>query len=311
MIAGGDRPAGTGRARSTSGAATSRSPSSTCSPCSSAGATAAQQFIVLEVRLPRSLTGLLVGAALGRLRRDHADGRPQPPGQPGHPRRHLGRQRGRGAAIVVGAGAGRHRRRGPAPRAPSSAAWSPRRWSTGWPGARGSHGYRLVLVGIGIGAMADGADVLAAGRRPRSPTRRGRPCGSPAASTHRGWEHVVPVAVALAVLVPAGLLLSFTARHACSSATTPPAASACASTAPGPRCCSSAIGLCARGHRLRGPDRLRRARRARRSPAAGRHGPSPALRVGGLSALCSWSRPTSSPAPCSRRRAARRHHHRR
>jgi len=48
----------------------------------------------------------------------------------------------------------------------------------------------------------------------------------------RGWEHVVPVALALAVLMPAGLLVSSDSAR-WRWVTTPPAASACGSTGTG------------------------------------------------------------------------------
>ena len=61
---------------------------------------------------------------------------------------------------------------------------------------RGVQGYRLVLVGIGVSAM-----LLAVNDYQAAHWMIGSVNG-------RGWEHVVPVAAALAVLVPSALLLS-------------------------------------------------------------------------------------------------------
>ena len=69
-----------------------------------------QQFIVRELRLPQTLVALLVGAALALVGRAHPDLRPQPAGQPRHPRRHRGRRRGCRVAVIV-LGAQRLRRR--------------------------------------------------------------------------------------------------------------------------------------------------------------------------------------------------------
>ena len=73
---------------------------------------------------------------------------------------------------------------------------------------RGIEELPTVLVGVGVGAVAEAltswmlvyADITDAARATVWLT------GSLNA---RGWEHVVPVAAALAVLVPIGLLLAF------------------------------------------------------------------------------------------------------
>ena len=51
-----------------------------------------QQFIIRELRLPQTLVAILVGAALGARRCPDPDLRPQPVGQPRHPRRDRGRR---------------------------------------------------------------------------------------------------------------------------------------------------------------------------------------------------------------------------
>ena len=73
---------------------------------------------------------------------------------------------------------------------------------------KGIDGYRLVLVGIGIGAVAEAlTSWLLVSAKITDATRA--TVWLTGSLNQRGWEHVVPVAVALAVLVPAGLLLSF------------------------------------------------------------------------------------------------------
>lgn len=175
------------------------------------GGERAQQFIVLELRLPRSLTAVLVGAALGvsgAITQTVARNALASPDV-------LGVTAGAGAAavllIVLGGTAGALAGFGDAVGLPLAAlaggvlaallvhslAWR-----------RGIEGYRLVLVGIGISAVGTAltnwlltrADITDAARATVWLT------GSLNA---RGWEHVVPVGIALAVLLPVALLLGF------------------------------------------------------------------------------------------------------
>ncbi len=177
------------------------------------GGDAAQRFIVLELRLPRTLTGALVGAALGLSGAVAQAVARNPLASPDI----LGVTAGASAAavvvIVLGAG--------------SAGAVAGLLGSVGLPVAalagglvtaalvyalahrRGVEGYRLVLVGVGVGAVATSitswllvvAEVHEAARATVWLT------GSLNA---RGWEHVVPVGLALLVLVPVALLLAST-----------------------------------------------------------------------------------------------------
>jgi iron complex transport system permease protein len=163
-----------------------------------------QQLVVLELRLPRALTGALVGAALGMAGAVTQSVTRNPLGSPDV----LGITYGAGAAavaVITLAGTG----------APAVAAsWSAAPWSL--PAAAvlgglltamavyllawrdGVDGYRLVLVGIGIGALCAAvtswllirADIVEAARA--SVWLTGSLNG-------RGWEHVTPLAVTLAV----------------------------------------------------------------------------------------------------------------
>ncbi|WP_206786852.1 iron chelate uptake ABC transporter family permease subunit [Amycolatopsis sp. MtRt-6] len=159
-------------------------------------------YVVTELRLPRAITGVLVGVAFGtsgalfqRLLRN-------PLASPDV----IGVTQGASAAAVVaivlfGAGG-----------AVVSAAALAGALLTGvtiYLLARrgGVHGYRLVLVGVGIGAVLSSvvsylmtwADVTLAQQALVWLTGN---------LNGRSWDHVVPLAVALVVLLPAALLRS-------------------------------------------------------------------------------------------------------
>jgi iron complex transport system permease protein len=71
----------------------------------------------------------------------------------------------------------------------------------------GVQGYRLVLVGIGVAAVLQAINAYLVARATREDAYEAAHwmIGS---VNGRGWEHVAPVAAALAVLVPAALLLA-------------------------------------------------------------------------------------------------------
>jgi iron complex transport system permease protein len=169
-----------------------------------------QQFIILELRLPRSLTGMLVGSALavaGAITQAIARNPLASPDM-------IGLTTGASAAavfvIVLGGGFGAVGGFLAAAGLPVAALIGGLLTATAiyvlaW--RRGVQGFRLVLVGIGLQAMLLAivhwllvvAEVYEAARA--YVWLNGSLNG-------RGWEHVVPVAVALAVLVPAALLLA-------------------------------------------------------------------------------------------------------
>ncbi|RKT83893.1 iron complex transport system permease protein [Saccharopolyspora antimicrobica] len=172
------------------------------------GGDRAQQIIVLELRLPRALTALLVGAALGLSGAIMQTLARNPLASPDM----LGITWGAGTAattvIVLGGTAG-------------SLAGALADYGLplvalagglltgiavyGLAYRRGVDSYRLVLVGVGVSALAGNAtywlltvgDVNEAGRALVWLT------GSLNA---RGWEHVVPTAIALCALVPLTLI---------------------------------------------------------------------------------------------------------
>lgn len=169
-----------------------------------------QQFIVLELRLPRSLTGVLVGAALaasGAITQSIAR---NPLASPDV----IGFTAGASAAavfvIVIGGGFGGLGGLLVSAGLPLAALIGGLVTATAiyllaW--RRGVQGFRLVLIGIGINAMLIAvvqwllvvAQVYEAARAY---------VWLNGSLNARGWEHVVPVAVALAVLVPAALVLA-------------------------------------------------------------------------------------------------------
>jgi len=173
------------------------------------GGDAGQQFIVLELRLPRSLTGLLVGGALavsGAIMQSIAR---NPLASPDI----IGITWGASAAavtLIVLGGSGLV--------GSLAAVGLPIAALVGGLGTavlvyvlawrKGIQGFRLVLVGIGINAMLTAlvhwlliiAQVYEAARAQ---------VWLNGSLNARSWEHVVPVGIALAVLVPAALVLSF------------------------------------------------------------------------------------------------------
>lgn len=175
------------------------------------GGEEAARFIVLELRLPRSLTGALVGAAFaisGAIIQAIAR---NPLASPDI----IGINAGAGAAavlvIVLGGAYGKVSGLVAVVGVPVAAV------AGGMLAAtliyllayrKGIEGYRLVLIGIGVNAICVSliswlliiASVIDASRA--LVWLNGSLNG-------RGWEHVVPVSLALLVLVPAALLLSF------------------------------------------------------------------------------------------------------
>lgn len=169
-----------------------------------------QQFVILGLRLPRSLTGMLVGAALAAAGAITQAIARNPLASPDI----IGFTAGASAAavfvIVVGGGMGAVGGLLLAVGLPVAALLGGLVsailiYGLAWKG--GVQGFRLVLVGIAINAimmalvhwLIIAAQVYEAARA--YVWLNGSLNG-------RGWEHVLPVAVGLAVLVPAALLLT-------------------------------------------------------------------------------------------------------
>ena len=73
---------------------------------------------------------------------------------------------------------------------------------------QGIEGYRLVLIGVGVGAVAGSLTSWLLIRAEIQDAAQAM-VWLTGSLNGRGWEHVVPVSVALVVLVPAALLLAF------------------------------------------------------------------------------------------------------
>jgi iron complex transport system permease protein len=158
----------------------------------------ATSFVVLDLRLPRALTGLLAGAALGLAGAVFQDVARNPLVAPDI----VGVAGGAalaGAALLVFGGAA-----APVPLAALAGALAAGTllYALAW--RQGVHGSRLVLVGIGVAAFAQAGVgyVLTNGRIFEVSDAYVWLIGS---LNGRGWEHVWPLATALALLVPAVL----------------------------------------------------------------------------------------------------------
>ena len=159
-------------------------------------------FIVETLRLPRVLTGLLVGAALGiagaifqRITRN-------PLGSPDVIGFTTGSATGALMVILLFDGDSRQIAIGAVAGGMITAAAVYLLSMRG-----GVHGYRLVLVGIGIGAMLLAANdyLITRARRDDAYEAARWLLGSLNGSS---WDQVTPVAISLAVLVPIALVLS-------------------------------------------------------------------------------------------------------
>ena len=180
----------------------------------------AQQFVVRELRAPRIVVGLLVGAALGVAGALFQTSARNPLASPDVLGITQGASAGAVAAIVLGGGGLS------VPLAALGGALLTGALLFGLTWRAGVDGARLVLVGIALWAVAS---ALVDWLLTRADIRD-------AASAYvwitgslnaRTWEHAVPLALALAVLLPSHWPVA--GSWACSSsATTPPAGSACA-----------------------------------------------------------------------------------
>ena len=174
------------------------------------GGERSQQFIVLDLRLPRSLTALLVGVALGVSGAITQTVARNPLASPDV----LGVTAGASAAavllIVLGSGTGLLAVLGaaglPVAALVGGVVAALLVYSLSW--RRGIEGYRLVLVGVGISAVGTALTDWLLTRADITDATRAQVWLTGSLNA-RGWEHVVPVGIALAVLLPVALLLGF------------------------------------------------------------------------------------------------------
>ncbi|WP_308250558.1 FecCD family ABC transporter permease [Nonomuraea rhizosphaerae] len=171
--------------------------------------TSAHNFVIMELRLPRALTGALVGAALalsGAIIQSIAR---NPLASP----EILGVTTGASVAVVAGVVASGSLYGGaagllttvgtPVLALLGGLAGASTVYALAW--RRGLDGYRLVLVGIGVAAVFTNVKYWLLTVGDVNDTARAMVWIS-GSLNGRGWEHVVPVALALAVLVPLTLL---------------------------------------------------------------------------------------------------------
>ncbi|GAA2672591.1 MULTISPECIES: iron chelate uptake ABC transporter family permease subunit [Actinosynnema] len=172
------------------------------------GGSRSQRFVVLELRLPRVLTGLLVGAALAASGAIFQAISRNPLATPDIIGVTWGA--GTGAVLVIilagdaGAVAGAVAEVG-VPLAALAGGLVAGFVVYGIAWRRGIEGFRLVLVGVGVTAITANATQYLLTRGDVNDTARALVwiAGS---LNNRGWEHIVPVALALALLLPAAVL---------------------------------------------------------------------------------------------------------
>lgn len=153
------------------------------------------QFIVGEIRVPRVITGLLVGAAFGISGALFQSLTRNPLGSPDFLGFSAGAATGGIAATIMG-GSGWFIAGGSLLGCAISATAV---YVLAY--RRGVHGYRMVLVGVGMSAILVSLEsyLLTRANINDAATAAAWITGS---LSGRGWDHAIPVACALAVLVP-------------------------------------------------------------------------------------------------------------
>jgi len=166
------------------------------------GGTQATSFIIETLRLPRVLCALLVGAALGVSGALFQSLTNNPLGSPDIVGFTQGSATGALVVITILGGSGLEVSAGALA---GGALCATLVYALAY--KRGVSGYRLVLVGIGISAMALAANdyLLTRARIEEAVQATVWLVGS---LNGRGWEHVRPLAATLVVLLPAALLLA-------------------------------------------------------------------------------------------------------
>ncbi|MFC4019893.1 FecCD family ABC transporter permease [Micromonospora sp. GCM10011542] len=159
------------------------------------GGTPAEEFIVGELRLPRLVTALLVGAALALAGAVFQSLVRNPLGSPDV----LGFTQGAstGALVVVVLGGGSLALAGAA--VASGLATGLLIYAIAW--RRGVHGYRLILVGIGVSAILTGVNGYLLTRAPLMDAARAV-LWLTGSLDGRGWVNAVPLLVVTGVLAP-------------------------------------------------------------------------------------------------------------
>jgi iron complex transport system permease protein len=162
------------------------------------------RFIVETIRLPRALTAILVGAALGAAGAIFQSVTRNPLGSPDIIGFTAGAAAGAVLQIVIFDGGSGAVALGALGGGLATAAVV---WLLAFRGGQGVQGYRLILVGIGISFVLTAVTdyLFTRARLEQAITANVWITGS---LNGRGWEHVVPVAAALAVIMPLVFLLA-------------------------------------------------------------------------------------------------------
>ncbi|MEU7918737.1 FecCD family ABC transporter permease [Micromonospora zamorensis] len=163
------------------------------------GGTPAEQFIVHELRLPRLVTALLVGAALSLAGTVFQSLVRNPLGSPDI----LGFTQGAsaGALVVIVLGGSSLALAGAA--VVGGLATGLVIYALAW--RRGVHGFRLILVGIGISAILTGVNGYLLSRAPLMDAARAV-LWLTGSLDGRGWANAGPLLVVLVVLAPVVLI---------------------------------------------------------------------------------------------------------
>ncbi|MBH1933297.1 iron chelate uptake ABC transporter family permease subunit [Streptomyces sp. AV19] len=165
------------------------------------GGAPGDEYVVNELRLPRLLTALLVGAAMGMSGALFQTLARNPLGSPDVIGFTVGSATGALVTIlVIGAGTASVAAGSVAGCALTSVVV----YLLAWRG--GAAGYRLVLVGIGISALLSSANAYLIARASFTDAQSAQ-VWLTGSLNGRGWEHVTTMAVCLAVLAPAALVL--------------------------------------------------------------------------------------------------------
>jgi iron-siderophore transport system permease protein len=161
---------------------------------------AGTDFIVLTLRLPRVLCALLVGAALGVSGAIFQSLTRNPLGSPDFIGLTVGASSGALIVILLRAGDARQIAVGALL---GCLITSVLIYVLAY--RRGAHGFRLILIGIGVGAMLDAFNAFLI-TRARLDDAIGAQRWLVGSLNGRGWEDVRPVAVAVLLLLPIALL---------------------------------------------------------------------------------------------------------
>ena len=161
-------------------------------------------FVVETIRLPRALTAILVGAALGASGAIFQSVTRNPLGSPDIIGFTSGASAGAVAQIVLFDGGSGAVALGALVGGIGTAVVV---WLLAFRGGEGVQGYRLILVGIGISFVLVSAThwMMTRARLEEAAAANVWITGS---LNGRGWEHVIPVAIALVVVLPLVFLLA-------------------------------------------------------------------------------------------------------